>query len=329
MSQRALIIGIDSYPKSPLTGCVNDATSVAYALEKNGDGSPNFEIDLLTSDKQEVTTFCIRNKISKLFSGDVDTVLFYFSGHGYFDKEANSGYLVSQNGNEENLGYPLSDLLKHANDAYPHIKSTLVILDCCHAGFLGETPVMDLNVSAIGTGVTMLAACHRDQSADEQDGHGVFTQILVDGLEGSAADILGNITPAAVYAHVDQTLGAWEQRPIYKANVMKFTVLKKINPKISLVILRKLVEYFSNPDEPYPLDPSYEPDRQNVPEEYRYIPINPEHARIFKNLQDCNRYGLIRPVNEDHMYYAAIHSTGCELTALGKFYWRLAQNEKL
>ena len=46
--RRALIVGIDDYPKAPLTGCVNDATAIAGLVEAHGDdGSPNFAVRLL------------------------------------------------------------------------------------------------------------------------------------------------------------------------------------------------------------------------------------------------------------------------------------------
>ena len=42
--RKALCVGIDSYNNMPfLTGCVNDANSVKAALERNGDGTRNFE----------------------------------------------------------------------------------------------------------------------------------------------------------------------------------------------------------------------------------------------------------------------------------------------
>lgn len=44
MTKKALIIGIDDYPGSPLHGCVKDAEEIAGLLEDNGDGSPNFEV---------------------------------------------------------------------------------------------------------------------------------------------------------------------------------------------------------------------------------------------------------------------------------------------
>jgi hypothetical protein len=45
--KRALVVGIDDYPRNPLSGCINDAVAVANTLEKNGDGSPNFSVILL------------------------------------------------------------------------------------------------------------------------------------------------------------------------------------------------------------------------------------------------------------------------------------------
>ena len=39
--------------------------------------------------------------------------------------------------------------------------------------------------------------------------------------------------------------------------------------------------------------------------------------------------GLVVPVDEEHMYYAAMNSRACRLTALGAQYWRLANEKKL
>lgn len=325
--RKALIIGIDKYPDFPLQGCENDAISVSGILQRNGDGSPNFDIMTLTSDIGEVTTALIHQHLEKLFSGEAETALLYFAGHGIIDPVMNSGFIVSQNGTKPSWGISLSDLLGLANKAAPKINSTVIILDSCNSGFAGE--VAGLNNgnqnSLIGAGVTILTACHRDQEAAELNGQGFFTSMLIDGLSGSAADILGRITPASVYSHIDQTLGSWEQRPIYKANVQTFVTLRTVAPKISPEILRMLPTYFKNPTDTFPLDPSFEPDRQNIPEEFRNIPVNEENTKVFKHLQLCNRYGLVIPVDAEHMYYAAIHSTGCKLTALGAHYRRLAE----
>lgn len=328
--KRALIVGIDDYPNNRLSGCVNDAVSIANTLERNGDGSPNFSVRLLTSNQDEVSTVALSAAIAELFSGDADTVLLFFAGHGIISPDTNTGYMVTQDGKRGSWGISLSDVLAHANQAYPRIKSSVVILDSCNSGFAGEVPALgSQNLAALGTGLTILTACHRDGTAAEAGGRGLFTELLLDALNGSSADICGRITPASVYSHVDQTLGPWEQRPIYKANVQTFVTLRQVSPKIPFDVLRRLPKYFRDPAYEFPLDPSFEPDRENVPEQFRNLPINEEHVRVFKELQMCNRHGLVIPVGAEHMYYAAIQSKGCKLTALGAHYRKLAEMNRL
>ena len=126
--------------------------------------------------------------------------------------------------------------------------------------------------------------------------------------------------PGAIYAYVDQALGAWDQRPIFKTNVTQFTSLREVQPQVPLETLRKLPQYFPTPQDQHMLDPSYEDTEEGW---------NPENVEIFKNLQKMEGVGLIVPVDEDHMYYAAINSKSCRLTALGAQYWRLAHEDKL
>jgi len=328
--KKALIIGIDDYPINPLHGCVNDAVAVGNTLETNGDGSPNFSVRLLISNQLNVSTAVLSDAISELFTGDADTVLLFFAGHGIINQDTNTGYIVSQNGSRGTWGVSLSEILGLANRAYPRIKSSVIILDSCHSGFAGEVPSLgNEQISVIGSGVTILTACHREGTAGESNSHGLFTGILLDGLTGSSADICGRITPASVYSHIDQTLGPWEQRPIYKANVQTFVTLRLVSPKIPLDVLRRLPEYFEDATCILNLDPSFEPDRENIPPQFKNIPVNVENARIFKELQMCNRHGLVMPVGAEHMYYAAINSMGCKLTALGAHYRKLAEMRRL
>ena len=44
MSRKALVIGIDAYKESPLSGCVNDAKLIASLLEAHEDQSHNFDV---------------------------------------------------------------------------------------------------------------------------------------------------------------------------------------------------------------------------------------------------------------------------------------------
>lgn len=329
--RRALIIGIDKYPSNPLSGCENDAVSIKNILEKNGNGSPNFDVKLISSDNGSIiSNDVIQTALSELFASEAETVLFYFAGHGIIDPITNTGFIVSQDGKRGSWGMSLSDLLGMANKASPRIKSTVIILDSCNSGYAGEIAGLNQSqVSVIGNGVTILTACHREQGAAESNGQGLFTSMLLDGLSGSSADILGRITPASVYSHIDQTLGSWEQRPIYKANVQSFVTLREIDPKIPMEVLRKLPTYFPNPTDVFVLDPSFEPDRGEEAEKLKGVLTNEKNVEIYRELQRCNRHGLVVPVGQPHMWHAAIHSTGCKLTGLGAHYRNLATLKRI
>lgn len=330
--KKALVIGIDHYV-SPhqLNGCVNDAVELSAALETNGDGSPNFDVKRIISSEGEVTSAKVDKALNDLFAGESETALLYFAGHGVVDNEVNNGYLVTQDGKSPNWGIDLSGILERANRAYPRIKSTVILLDSCQSGFIGEVSGLGdrVGISHIGNGVTILTACHREGFASEMNGHGMFTNIMLDALGGAASDIIGRITPASLYAHVDQTLGAWEQRPIYKANVQTFVTLREVSPKVSKEVLRRLPTYFPTASHVFKLDPSFEPERGEEMQKLTDISIDEENVRIYRDLQSCHRHGLVIPTEHEHMWHSAIYNGGCRLTATGAHYRRLAEKRKI
>lgn len=335
MQNRALIVGIDDYgPGDSLLGCKKDAASVAEVIETNGDGSPNFDCALLLSSdkKQNVTARSLFTAIERLFLTECDVALFYFAGHGAFSDSLDQGYLVTQDGSYPNWGLSLADIVNMANSAHPKVRSSIIILDSCHSGAAGDRSGSGAaSIATIGTGVTILGACRKDEGAvdDDGNGHGLFTGLLIDALKGGASDILGRITPASVYAYIDQTLGAWSQRPVYKANVDRFVNLRSVPPRVSLDTIRRLPTMFEQVGSVFALDPSFEEDRSGAPLNVSLPPVNSDNVRTFKELQSCNRQGLVVPLNAEHMYYAAMNSTGCKLTSTGAHYWKLAKERKV
>lgn len=329
--KRALIVGIDDYghPDRNLEGCVADALAVADRLASHGNGDPNFDVVALTSDFGPVTADALHDGITKLFHGKADTVVFYFAGHGLLDAETNQGHLMSSDYRKSAPGLALADVLALANAANKEIDSAVIILDSCHAGFAGEIAGLNnAEVSVIGKGVTILAAADRSQEAAEHDGHGLFTGIMLDGLTGSASDVLGRITPAALYSLIDQTLGGWEQRPVYKANVQKFITLRQVPPKVAPEALRRLKDYFPTPGHILPVDPSFEPARGEFTEQFAHIPVDEDNVAVFREMQTFYKVNLVAPVDQPYPWHAAMHSTGFRLTAQGAHYRRLAENKR-
>ena len=318
-NRKALVVGIDDYP-TPLHGCCNDAMSVSDLLSRNEDGSANFSVQT----KLNVTTKGeLLKDIKKCFEGDCDIALFYFSGHGHVD--LGGGYLVTPDYSEEDWGVSLETILAIATKS--SCKNKVIILDCCHSGKMGEITSLGENNAVIGEGLTVLSSSRRQESSLEVNGHGVFTSLFVEALNGSAADITGCITPGSVYAYIDKALGPWEQRPVFKTNVNSFISLRKVIAPITLDSLKMITSIFADEDALLNLDPSFEP--TNTPSVDHRI-VEPyavqKNTKTFELLQKYVGVGLVKPVGADHMYFAAMESKQCRLTELGKQYWRLANS---
>lgn len=320
--KKALIVGLNNYPGCKLEWCDNDAIAMKELIETNGDGSPNFDVISIID---SCTKQNLRIAIEKLFADDADVALLYFSGHG---ADLDGGYLCTTDFSGTDYGVRMTDVLEWANKS--HCKNKVIILDCCFAAKMGTSILLNNN-SVLGEGVTIIAASQSWQTSAENASiqHGVFTELLIQGLKGGAADIEGNITPASLYSFVDQSLGAWQQRPVFKTNISQFLPLRTIQAKVPKSILRKLSLYFKNPTDEYKLNPSYE--YTNEPEIEHQI-IEPyakaENVAIFKELQLFESVGLVEPVGTKHMYFAAMENKSCKLTALGLHYWRLSKDKR-
>lgn len=106
--------------------------------------------------------------------------------------------------------------------------------------------------------------------------------------------------------------------------------MRTIAPRIALNILRKLPQYFETANNVFSLDPSFEDTNSNdVRHEVKEPYADQEHVAIFKELQALQSVGLVIPEGADFMYFAAMNSTGCKLTALGAHYWNLAKKHRI
>jgi formylglycine-generating enzyme required for sulfatase activity/uncharacterized caspase-like protein len=133
----------------------------------------------------------IRNWLLKAREGD--TVLVFFSGHGFLDDRA-QGFLAPKDCRKANLALSsfrtddLRDMLLQCQAS-----QKLLILDCCHAG--GNKGADDIPSSEElgGTfrkaeGLITLASCRKKQNSQEwrAKGHGLFTYFLAAGMTGLA-----------------------------------------------------------------------------------------------------------------------------------------------
>lgn len=318
--RRALCVGIDEYSVGSLQGCVSDAERVSRILATNYDRSPNFDCRVLVAPvggpKSFITRALLREAIEKLFKDKTDVALLHFSGHGTVNNL--DGYLVTQDARKYDEGVAMGDILKWANDS--RAAEVIIFLDCCFSGALGNPPAIDNAKALLREGVSILTASRGDQPSVEAGGGGLFTSLVVDALDGGAADVLGAVTSPSVYAYVEAALGAWDQRPLFKSHVSQLVALRHCAAPVDRNILRKLPTLFPLPAEDFALDPSYEPTSPSA---------DPSRTEVFSDLQALSRVHLVVPCSAAHMYDAAMHSDACRLTPSGLYYWRLAMNKRI
>lgn len=327
-------MGLNYRDSQKLNGCISDAKKIEKLLKYESDGEKNFDVRLITDENNQITTRTLKKEIENLFkenSDNMDTILFYFSGHGYLNQYG--GYIVTSDSKTYDEGVPMSYIMTVLT--HSKAKNKVIILDCCYSGNFGSKPNELDNKEELPHGVTILTASKAGELSYEDKNGGIFTELLCFALEGEAKNIFGEVTAAQIYSYIDSSLGSFDQRPLFKTNISKSVVLRKVESAISKKDLRRLNEFFEEIDSKYKLDPEHEPNiNKDVKlDEFPNIPkdIKPDLKKVekFELLQRLNREGLVKPEKEKHMFYAAMKSDSCILTPIGRHYWRLCVNDRI
>jgi uncharacterized caspase-like protein len=326
MIKRALVIGINEYENfESLDSCVKDARAISELLESHGGdhADPNFTVKTLLSSELMITQAVMNRSVRELFEGDdPDVAMLYFSGHGF--KSQTGGKLVTQDAEKDDYGFSMRDVIDYATQS--KIRNKVIILDCCHAGDMGLLSSVTENISQLPHGITILAASRSSEKAKEVLGQSVFTGLLINALNGGAANIVGEITLMSIYAYIEKALDAFDQRPVFRNSISRVIPLRHVPPKIQKRSLNRITEYFDYPEAKHKLDPEYEPSEGHG---------NKAKETIFSHLQEMARAGLVvplmpksTPLKKRFLYYAAIQKKSCGLTELGKYYWMLVDKNR-
>ena len=175
--RKALVVGINYYEHiSPLYGCADDAYAVKSVLERDSDGTVNFGVKLLssTAPNHPVLRSELKENIRELFSGDSETALFYFAGHGHI--EATGGYIIASDAKTGDEGIPLAEVITFA-DKSP-ARNRIIVLDSCFSGIAGACP-SDPTSSELKEGITILTASTAEQYASEANGVASLQRFLL------------------------------------------------------------------------------------------------------------------------------------------------------
>jgi WD40 repeat protein len=207
----ALVVGIQDFADSSLNlrYSVADANAIAQVLQQKA--APLFDkVNIETLTTQKMTT---KEALTAAFAryrtiNPSDVFLFYVASHGAIESgnlASREYFLIPSNFNtvsDEAIRHDgLSEgELKRMIASIPATRK-LLLLDTCHAGAMGDAMMVStrdlaesgaVTVLAGAVGSTILSASTSDQEALEgENGHGLFTSVLLRGLSGGA-DLLKN-----------------------------------------------------------------------------------------------------------------------------------------
>ena len=209
---RALLIGnstylADEHNLQTLKGPVKDIAVLNRALADPGTGL--FDDADVTLLPEATSTRAIR-ALGRFFGTATrdDVLLVYFSGHGKLDQSGRLHLCMQDTDSADLLSTAVSSArISEFVDA-SRARNVVIVLDCCYAGaFRGA----ELGQAMAGPGRYVLTSCRGTQLANDatvENGTSYFTQHLVDGLLGAAADQDGDgyVTFSDLYAYVDRRL---------------------------------------------------------------------------------------------------------------------------
>jgi len=262
MSRRALVVGIDGYPRRPLTTCGNDALAIAALLSEHDDGSPNWSTRELVARHAEslvVTREDLLRELGALLSAPSDDVLFYFSGHAI--RTPWGPELATQDGLGPGDGVSFSNLMTLINTS--PATSITVILDSCNSGDLGtENPgdgfaLGHQDRAILRENVVILASTRPDAESLATGELSDFTGLLVDGLRGGATNRRGLVTALSLYSHAWTAMVNGHARPQFKANCAVLPVLRECRPWASPEAFRALPALFPKSETEIVLEPCW------------------------------------------------------------------------
>jgi predicted GTPase len=193
MAKYALLIGVSTYEGlNNLLGTQKDIEEMQRILQDPDIG--NFDEVKLLHNPSDPTVMQIA--IQTLFSERQrdDLLLLYFSGHGITDNNGRLylGTCKTHKNLFEATAVPASFV--HNILSISKSKRQVIILDCCYSGAFAKdwsfksSNSLDIEAQLGGEGRAVLTSCTAVEYSIEEEGAGVYTRYLIEGIQTGAAD---------------------------------------------------------------------------------------------------------------------------------------------
>ena len=139
-ARKAIITGSTKYTTSPLEYPIKDVTEMSKVLERRCQFNNNDIINIIHTDSLQNATFMSNieghcNKINKEKTDTYDLVVFYYSGHGFFDSAKGISCIQISDDHHISIDEIINCVTKIKS------KNTYIIIDACQSGgfsFMGQ-----------------------------------------------------------------------------------------------------------------------------------------------------------------------------------------------
>jgi WD40 repeat protein/uncharacterized caspase-like protein len=237
-----VLVGVNHYQDNRIPNlryCANDCKELAEALTIATQRFQETEIIALYDGGEKTPKLSDINRSIQQFSlaKPEDTILFYFSGHGYLDFNNRPIFCVADTNLEdlEGTGLKLDILLNELRQC--KAQRQLVWLDACQEreeqlhNRIKQNPtgqllaVLEQQAQQSQDFYAMLS-CNTDERSWEisELKHGLFTYCLIEGLRGKAANNQGNIDADSLFKYVERSSSKfikYKKNPLNKDSFSK------------------------------------------------------------------------------------------------------------
>ena len=188
-----LAIGINNYRSKtldPLKSAVKDAHDFVEAIRKL-DLSDYAHVDTEIISQEQAERDVIIGKMDHLATtvqqGDV--VILFLAGHSILAGK-NDGYFMAVNSDADKrwTGVAYSEIRGCVRQIVDRKANAVLFMDSCHAGAMMDTRGSLPTIQLSDPDVVGFYSSTANQLSSENNGNGVFTRALVEGLKGGAAE---------------------------------------------------------------------------------------------------------------------------------------------
>lgn len=214
-------VGVSDYSSSDLQDlnyAAKDAQDFVNTI-KSLDLSRYKEVKQTLILDKEASANYVRTQLNKLVNrvDQEDVVMLFFSGHGINDDDKwyfmTYGIPVNDCVNALDFAFIKEQMKKMSKDKNCHV---LIFMDACHSGGMYGQKGYVKDITLSEAGINGFYSSAASKKSREENGNGLFTRALIDGIKGAAdIDHGGSISISELREYINKTLKDKGQSPVF------------------------------------------------------------------------------------------------------------------